>query len=93
MLTWKGSGLNLAPTREGTKMKYKVLKATVANGVRVNAGDIIELGAAEAHILMGYGRIELANEPEVRIAAAPVVEHRDPVIETTTPKRGRPRGR
>ena len=90
MLTWKGSGLGSAPTREGTKMKYKVLKATVANGVRVNAGDIIELGAAEAHSLKGYGRIEPVTEQEIRVADAPAVEHRDPVI---APKRGRPRGR
>lgn len=91
MLTWKGSGLGPAPTREGTKMKYKVLKATVANGVRVNAGDIIELGAAEAHTLKGYGRIEPVVEKELRVAEAPVVEHRDPVMPA---KRGRPaRGR
>lgn len=92
MLTWKGSGLGSAPTREGTKMKYKVLKATVANGVRVNAGDIIELSAKEAHILKGYGRIEPVVEQEVRVAEAPAFEHRDPVI--AAPKRGRPaRGR
>lgn len=90
MLTWKGSGLGSTPTREGTKMKYKVLKTTIANGVRVNAGDIIELGAAEAHSLKGYGRIEPVTEQEIRVADAPVVEHRDPVI---APKRGRPRGR
>lgn len=90
MLTWKGSGLGSAPTREGTKMKYKVLKTTIANGVRVNAGDIIELGAAEAHSLKGYGRIEPVTEQEIRVADVPVVEHRDPVI---APKRGRPRGR
>ena len=93
MLTWKGSGLGSAPTREGTKMKYKVLRATVANGVRVNAGDIIELGAAEAHTLKGYGRIEPVAEQEVRVASAPAFEHRDPVVETSAPKRGRPRGR
>jgi hypothetical protein len=72
-------------------MKYKVLKATVANGVRVNAGDIIELSAKEAHTLKGYGRIEPVVEQEVRVAEAPAFEHRDPVI--AAPKRGRPRGR
>ena len=91
MLTWKGSGLGSAPTREGTKMKYKVLKTTIANGVRVNAGDIIELGAAEAHSLKGYGRIEPVTEQEIRVAEAPEIEHRDPVL--AAPKRGRPRGR
>lgn len=91
MLTWKGSGLGPAPTREGTKMKYKVLKATVANGVRVNVGDIVELSNSEAHVLKGYGRIEPVTEPEVRVAEAPAFEHRDPVI--AAPKRGRPRGR
>lgn len=90
MLTWKGSGLGSAPTREGTKMKYKVLKTTIANGVRVNAGDIIELGAAEAHSLKGYGRIEPVIEQKIHVADAPAVEHRDPVV---APKRGRPRGR
>ena len=72
-------------------MKYKVLKATVANGARVNAGDIVELSDSEAYVLKGYGRIEPCEAAEVRIADAPVVEHRDPVI--STPKRGRPRGR
>ena len=91
MLTWKGSGLGPTPTREGTKMKYKVLKATVANGVRVNVGDIVELSNSEAHVLKGYGRIEPVTEPEVRVAEAPAFEHRDPVV--NTPKRGRPRGR
>lgn len=91
MLTWKGSGLGSAPTREGTKMKYKVLKATVANGVRVNVGDIVELSNSEAHVLKGYGRVEAYEAPEMRVAEAPAFEHRDPVM--ATPKRGRSRGR
>lgn len=90
MLTWKGSGLGPAPTREGMKMKYKVLKATVANGIRVNAGEIIDLGAAEAHTLLGYNRIAAVVEQDLRVAEAPAFEHRDPVV---APKRGRPRGR
>lgn len=91
MLTWKGSGLGPAPTREGRKMKYKILKNTVANGAPVRVGDVLELSAQEAYILLGYGRIAPFDESEIRIAEAPVVENRDPVMPA---KRGRPsRGR
>lgn len=88
MLTWKGSGLGPVPTREGNKMKYKILKNTIANGVRVAAGDVVELSAAEAQVLLGYGRIEKFDGSEIRVAAAPVIENRDPVMPA---KRGRPR--
>lgn len=78
-------------------MKYKVLKNTVANGARVQVGDIVELSQQEAHVLLGYGRIAVYTESssdftsEIRIAEAPAVEHRDPVMPA---KRGRPpRGR
>lgn len=88
MLTWKGAGFDLSPTREGSKMKYKILKNTIANGVAVKAGDIVELSHSEAIVLKGYGRIEPFQESGIRIAEPPVIENRDPVMPA---KRGRPR--
>ncbi len=85
MLTWKGSGLNPAPTRKGMIMKYRVLKNTVANGERVQAGDIIDIGVSEAAILMGYGRIVPHHEAEITTSVVDDIQHGDPVIK----RRGR----
>ncbi len=86
MLTWKGSGLGSAPTREGRIMKYRVLKNTVVGGVPVKAGAILEIGQGEALALMGYGRIVLHHdEPEITTNVVDDIQHRDPVIK----RRGR----
>ena len=78
MLTWKGSGLGPAPTREGPKMRYKVIKNTVAKGVPVQAGSVIELDQREANVLMSYGRIVPHNETEIITNAVTDIQHRDP---------------
>ena len=71
--------------------KYKCIRGVVTSKGPVQAGDIVELSPYEAKQLVGkFVAVEDAPAP-VRVAAAPVIEHRDPVIET--PKRGRPRGR
>ena len=41
---------------------YLVLKSTVASGQRLNAGDVVELPAAEARALLAMGRVEAAPE-------------------------------
>ena len=79
MLTWKGSGLGPAPTREGPKMKYKVIKNTVANGLPVRAGSIVVLDQREANTLMGYGRVVPHNEIEITTNVVEEIQHRDPV--------------
>lgn len=84
MLTWKGSGLGPAPTRQGQIMKYKILKNTVANGQPVRAGDVVELGQREANVLMGYGRVAPYHEEEITTNVVEDIIHRDPVV-----KRGR----
>lgn len=86
MLTWKGSGLNPAPTRKGQIMKYRILKNTVAGGNPVKAGDIVELSFGEAHVLMGYGRIAPHDETEITTNVVNDVVHRDPVRRGRKPK-------
>lgn len=76
---------------EKVMSKYKCIRGVVTSKGPVQAGDIVELSAYEAKQLAGkFVAVEDAPAP-VRVAAAPEIEHRDPVIET--PKRGRPRGR
>jgi len=62
MLTW--GGMKAAPSKEGNKMKYVVLKSCVAGGAARSAGDIVELSADEASSLTAYGRISVAPEPK-----------------------------
>lgn len=62
MLTW--GGMKAAPSTEGNKMKYVILKSCVAGGAPRKAGDIVDLSAAEATSLITYGRISIAPEPK-----------------------------
>ena len=41
---------------------YLVLKSTVASGQRLNAGDVVELSAADARALLASGRVVAAPE-------------------------------
>lgn len=61
MLTWGGLA---APSSEGQKMKYIILKSCVAAGAARKAGEIVELGADEAASLTAYGRVSVAPEPK-----------------------------
>ena len=69
---------------------YLVLKSTVASGQRLNAGDVVELSAAEARALLAMGRVEAAPE---KPKAAPVQADRSVSLETSdapvVAKRGR----
>lgn len=49
-------------------MTYLVLKSTFAGGVRLNAGDIVELSAGEATPLLASGRLtEVAQSPKAEV--------------------------
>ena len=66
MLTWGGLA---APSNEGQKMKYVILKSCVAAGAARKAGEIVELGADEAASLTAYGRVAVAPEPKPTAAS------------------------
>lgn len=69
---------------------YLVLKSTVASGQRLNAGDVVELPAAEARALLAMGRVEAAPE---KPKAAPVQADRSVDLDASdapvVTKRGR----
>lgn len=66
-------------------MQYKCIRGVVSSEGVLAVGDIVKLPSEEAVMLMAAGKLVIAEE-EVRVAEAPVVEHRDPVM----PRRGRP---
>jgi hypothetical protein len=70
---------------ENDMQKYECIRGVVTSLGPIAVGDIVSLPAEEGVTLMAYGKIKLAEEA-IRVAEAPVVEHRDPVM----PKRGRP---
>lgn len=49
---------------------YLVLKSTIASGQRINAGDVVELSAADARALIASGRVVAAPE-KPKAAPAP----------------------
>ena len=60
--TKKAAGLvSAAFLKQEEKMKYLILKDTVANGGKVSAGDTIELDLDQGNILVGLGKAELAE--------------------------------
>ena len=70
-------------------MQYKCIHVVVTSQGSFNAGDIVSLPANVAVALIAAKKLVIAEE-EIRVAEAPEIEHRDPVM----PKRGRPaRGR
>jgi hypothetical protein len=76
---------------EKVMAKYKCIRGVVTSQGVANVGDIVELSEREAKAYGGKF-IAVKDEPApVRVAEAPEIEHRDPVIEA--PRRGRPRGR
>jgi hypothetical protein len=66
MLTWGGTA---APSNEGQKMKYVILKSCVAAGGARKAGEIVEIGPDEAASLTAYGRVAVAPEPKPTVAS------------------------
>ena len=68
-------------------MQYKCIRGVVTSQGPLNAGDIATLPHGEALALIAGKKIEIFEEA-VRVAAAPKVEHRDPVIKSSS-KNGR----
>jgi hypothetical protein len=68
--------------------KYECIRGVVTSLGPISVGDIISLPAEEAVVLMAHGKLKIA-EDTVRIAEAPKVENRDPVISRGTKRNGR----
>lgn len=66
-------------------MQYKCIRGTVTSNGPVAVGDVVSLPDYEAVALIAAKKLVIAEE-EIRVAEAPEIEHRDPVM----PKRGRP---
>lgn len=66
-------------------MQYKCIRGVVTSEGALKEGDIVKLPANEALALIAAKKLVIAEE-EIRVAEAPAVEHRDPVM----PRRGRP---
>lgn len=67
--------------------KYECVRGVVTSLGPIAVGDIVSLPADEAVLLMAHNKLKIYEEV-VRVAEAPVVEHRDPVIKRS-PKNGR----
>jgi len=68
--------------------KYECIRGVVTSLGPIAVGDIISLPADEAINLIGNGQLKIA-EQVVRVAEAPKVEHRDPVISRGPKRNGR----
>lgn len=83
---WKSSQ---SPTSLESKMqKYECIRGVVTSLGPIAVGDIVSLPSEEAVVLMAHGKLKIAEEV-VRVAEAPKVEHRDPVIPRGTKRNGR----
>ena len=80
---WKSSR---SPTSLENDMQYKCIRGVVTSQGPLNVGDVATLPHGEALVLIAEKKIEIFEA--VRIAEAPKVEHRDPVIKRG-PKNGR----
>lgn len=68
-------------------MQYKCIRGVVTSQGPLSVGDVATLPHSEALALIASKKIEIFEEA-VRVAEAPKVEHRDPVIKRS-PKNGR----
>ena len=68
-------------------MQYKCIRGVVTSQGPLTPGDVATLPHGEALVLIAAKKIEIFEEA-VRVAEAPKVEHRDPVIKRG-PKNGR----
>ena len=80
---WKSSR---SPTSLENNMQYKCIRGVVTSQGPLNEGDVATLPHGEALVLIADKKIEIFEA--VRVAEAPKVEHRDPVIKRG-PKNGR----
>ena len=58
MMKWNGGG---NPTTLNMK-KFLILKDTVANGVRVHSGDVVEIAESEGYSLCAYNKAAIYVE-------------------------------
>ena len=79
---WKSSR---SPTSLENNMQYKCIRGVVTSQGPLNEGDVATLPHGEALVLIADKKIEIFEA--VRVAEAPKVEHRDPVIKRG-PKNG-----
>jgi hypothetical protein len=74
-------------------MQYECIRGVVTSQGPISVGDIVTLPAHEAVVLMAAKKLKIYEAPvakeEVRVAEAPKVEHRDPVISRGTKRNGR----
>jgi hypothetical protein len=68
-------------------MQYECIRGVVTSQGPVSVGDIVTLPAHEGVVLMAAKKLEIHEE--VRVAEAPKVEHRDPVISRGPKRNGR----
>ena len=59
-------------------MQYKCIRGVITSQGPLSVGDVVTLPHSEALVLIAHKKIEIFEE--VRVAEAPKVEHRDPVI-------------
>jgi len=59
-------------------MQYKCIRGVITSQGPLSVGDVATLPHSEALVLIAHKKIEIFEE--VRVAEAPKVEHRDPVI-------------
>ena len=81
----------ISANSEQAMAKYECIRGVVTSKGPVAVGEIVELSDYEAKVLANKFVPAKDVPAPVRVAEAPAIEHRDPVIEA--PKRGRPRGR
>jgi hypothetical protein len=67
--------------------KYECIRGVVTSLGPIAVGDIVSLPADEAIVLMAHGKLKIA-EQEIRVAEAPKVEHRDPVVSRGSKRNG-----
>ena len=80
---WKSSR---SPTSLENNMQYKCIRGVITSQGPLNEGDVATLPHGEALVLIADKKIEIFEA--VRVAEAPKVENRDPVIKRS-PKNGR----
>lgn len=67
-------------------MQYKCIRGVITSQGPLSVGDVVTLPHNEALVLIAGKKIEIFEA--VRVAEAPKIEHRDPVIKRS-PKNGR----
>jgi DNA replication initiation complex subunit (GINS family) len=68
-------------------MQYKCIRGVVTSQGPLSVGDVVTLPHGEALALIAGKKIEIFEA--VRVAEAPKVEHRDPVMPRGTKRNGR----